>query len=390
MKPTILFVITQGGPWGGAQRYVYDIAIVAAEHFHVVVAIGESKGSHDLQQRLKDQRIEVVQLKYLRRDISPIYDILALFECKKLYKRHKPTIVHLNSTKAGIIGSIAKRLNLRNPIFSVVYTVHGWIFSEPMSKRKKTLYRFLEHMSMKQKDRLIVLSEQERNLAEEMLVIAPNKLSVIPHGIDPPTDVLPRDVARANLRELLQTPLVEDCYWIGAIANFYPTKGLDILIQAVAENRTKNIHAILIGDGPERFHLETLIKKLDVSSFVTLAGFIPNAASLLPAFDLFVNASRKEGLPYALLEAAIHGVPVIATDVGGVRSIVIHEKTGYLVPADDERSLAEAIRFATEHTDSMRQLALCGKEYVETQFSKPAMVQKTISLYQSLLPAKSP
>src|SRR3989338_4857857 len=121
-KLKILYVITQG-EWGGAQRYIFDLATNLADDFDVTVAVGEKQGKTDLQKKLgnwetrklkttdnknTEYRIQNIGLKHLKRNISPIHDILAVFELAKLYRNLKPDIVHLNSSKAGILGSLAK------------------------------------------------------------------------------------------------------------------------------------------------------------------------------------------------------------------------------------------------------------------------------------------
>ena len=115
-KPKLLYVITQGA-WGGAQKYVFDLATSLADDFDVTVAIGEPDGVQDLQSRITLRqaqgrqyhvsRIKIMQLKHVVRRISPLHDFLAIFELRQLYKKIKPDIVHLNSSKASIIGSLA-------------------------------------------------------------------------------------------------------------------------------------------------------------------------------------------------------------------------------------------------------------------------------------------
>jgi len=107
-KLKILYIITQG-EWGGAQRYVFDLVNNLADIFDITIAIGEIDGDQALKSKVKSQKskVKIVELKHLVRNISPVHDVLAIFELKKLYKTLKPDIIHLNSSKAGIIGSLA-------------------------------------------------------------------------------------------------------------------------------------------------------------------------------------------------------------------------------------------------------------------------------------------
>ncbi len=126
-KQKILYVITQGGPWGGAQKYVLDLAVEAQKYFEVAIAVGEKNGPNDLQKNAIRAGIKIIQLKHLGRSIKPIEDLKSTYELKNLFLSFSPNIIHLNSSKAGILGSIAHQLTNSNTT-RLVYTAHGWVF----------------------------------------------------------------------------------------------------------------------------------------------------------------------------------------------------------------------------------------------------------------------
>lgn len=386
-KPIILYVITQGGPWGGAQKYVADLAEALAEEFLVIVAVGEPNGIPDLQNRLKtNPEIDVIQLKHLRRDISPLHDILAIFELRRLFKKLKPDIVHLNSTKTGILGSLCC-YKLKAISYKLIYTVHGWVFHEPMGGVKRALYRALERSATKRKAKIVALSPQDEE-SGKLLGVPAHKLTMIPPGIEERAHMMSRHDARAKLRELSEADIPMDAVWIGTIANCYPTKGLDVLLRAIAEEKPtlRGVQAILIGDGPERKKLEALRDRFGLSGIVHFTGFLHDASRYLPAFDLFVLPSRKEGLPYTLLEAKAHGIPILATDVGGVSSLIENKRSGTLVPKDNVLVLAEALRAIVENPAEARRMAELGmRDGAAMRFSKTRMIEDTKILYQNLL-----
>lgn len=354
-KYKILHVITQG-EWGGAERYVFDLVANLGSNFEVIVAVGEPKGRQDLQDRLKQTgRARVIQLFNLVRRISPFRDIGAVFELAKLYKQIRPDIVHLNSSKTGIIGSLARLFVIRHSI-CVVYTVHGWIFNEPLPWFRKKIYFFLEKWTARLKDGFIMLSSLEAEQSKTLLKIPPEKIVIIPHGVAAPAAPLSKAEARNELLKKTGIKISAKGIWIGAIANYYKTKGLDILIQALAhkKNALPSISCILIGEGPERPRLAELIAALELDAMVHLAGTVTGAARFLPAFDLFVLPSRKEGLPYSLLEALAAGVPAVAAAVGALPSIIANKKNGLVVPPEDKAALAEAIEFSLRHLAELR------------------------------------
>ena len=134
-KKRILYVITQS-EMGGAQLYLYDLATSSeAQNFDITVAIGK-EGDGTLNAKLAEKNITVIELKHLVRPISPIQDIAGIFELKKIIKELQPDIIHLNSTKASIIGSLAS-LFIYVIRHKLVYTVHGWAFNESLNPIKK-------------------------------------------------------------------------------------------------------------------------------------------------------------------------------------------------------------------------------------------------------------
>lgn len=390
-KIKILYVITQGA-WGGAQRYIFDLATNLPDTFEISVAIGELPATNDLQKKLEEWQTEhpsvqltIIQLKHLHRSIRPAEDIRGVIELAGLYHRLKPDIIHLNSTKAGIIGSFAK-LGTALRTTKYIYTVHGWVFNESLSPKIRSLYVWLEKLTARVKDKIIVLSEQDRTSGERVLGISKNNFSLIPLGIALPRPTWSKTKAREILTAYLGDAATNDKRWIGTVANFYPTKGLDILIEAIRiiKEKLPPVVFVLIGEGPEQTAIEAYIKKYNLTDIVHLTGALDNAAALMPAFDLFVVPSRKEGLPYVILEASGSGVPVIATAVGGIPTLIQNNKTGVLVEQPSAGLLSEKILFALANPDIMLRYALAAKNNQDTS-SLAAMLDATEAIYRSLL-----
>ncbi len=386
-KPKLLYIITQGH-WGGAQKYVFDLATALADDFDITVAAGEPRKMPDLQKKLlKDSRVKLVQLNFLQRAICPIRDSLALLEIGSLYKKIQPDIVHLNSTKAGVLGSLfsPKKKCL------MLYTVHGWVFNEPMSSLKKKVYKFLEKISAKKKDKIIVLSEDEKNIGINELGIKKEKFEIIPVGIEKRNYILDRTGAIREINSILKNNVLnENDYIFGTIANFYPTKNLVGLIEAFnnAKDKLKNFHSVFIGDGEERKKIESLIKKYNLESNIHLLGFIENAEKLLKAFNVFVLPSKKEGTPYTIMEAKANGIPVIATNVGSISKLIENKKTGLLLEPENITKLAEGLIYAYEHPEEIKKMAENAKKESTSKFLKTDMISKTENLYRSISSSK--
>lgn len=379
----ILFVITQGF-WGGAQKYVLELASHLGPFFEVSLAIG----SDDYQAFRKkinkeNPNIQIYPLKHLKREISPLHDLLAIQELKNLYRKLQVDIVHLNSSKAGFLGSLAKNTNTK-----IVYTAHGWVFLEPLSPLRKKLYHSIEQYSAKFKDALIVLSDGDRLVAQKELHISKDKLHTIALGM-PNIAFLPKEQAREKL--LTQNSYIDMTkLLVLSIANHYPTKGLDILIEAIgtlSSEEQKQLQLCIIGDGPERTRLQTDINLLHLENTIFLIPFLENAATLLKAADLFVLPSRKEGLPYAILEALQAQIPIIATLVGGIPSLLKNTPGSLLIAPENPAALQSSLQKFLQNPQGFKDAAKENKkESFENSLSR--MREQTIAVYTSLLSTK--
>jgi glycosyltransferase involved in cell wall biosynthesis len=365
-KKKLLFVITKSD-WGGAGRYVFDLSTALSKEYDVAVALG---GNGPLVKKLYDAGIRTIPIPSLGRDINTKDDGTAFFELLRIFRNEKPDIVHLNSSKAGGLGALAARAA---GVRRIVYTAHGWAFNEPVPALPK-LFRWAASLAT------ILLSHRVITVSrfDEMHAPVGLETTMVHNGITAPA-FLPRAGARARITA--QTGIPEEALIIGTIAELHRNKGLDILLNAFAE--TADGHLVIVGEGEERHALERQIERLRLGTRVHLLGFIDNAASLLKAFDIFVLPSRKEGLPYAILEAGEAEVPVIASTVGGIPEIVDDQLSGILVPAHDSSALAEALNDLAAHPGMRGHYAARLKEKVDRYFPLYGMVKKTVEVYES-------
>jgi glycosyltransferase involved in cell wall biosynthesis len=369
-KPHILYVITKAS-WGGATKYVYDMAVAARdEGYSVTVAYGSSG---ELSERLLQQNIPVVEIQGMGRDISARGDWQSLRELITIIRKTKPDVVHANSSKAGLVATIAARISGTQKI---IFTAHGWAFNESRPIWQKAVLAFLHLITVWCADEVICVSEAIRRDALWM-PFCKNKFVVILHGIDMVT-VVPKEEARAKL-----APTIRQKTWIGTLAELHPTKGLDIGIKAFARIAPDfpDTALILIGEGQERTELTDLIKKLDIENKVHFCGQIQNASTVLSAFDILLFPSRSEALGYALLEAGNASLPVVASRVGGIPEIIQDSISGVLVTSDDVDGFAEALKKLLTNPELAIQFGVKLHARVQENFSKTHMIEKTLALY---------
>jgi len=387
----ILYLITLA-EWGGAQKYILDLAsfFKAQKNYQVAVALG-GKPNDELIKRLKALNIQTYYIAHLQRSVNFYHDFLAWWQIRSIYRKFQPTIVHLNSSKAGALGAMAT-VGYRKKINKVIYTIHGLILNEPLSFFKKTFYCLAEYLSAILKTDLICVSEFDKRSVIQHKISKPAKITVIHNGLKLATlNFFDKAMAKEKLIKISSYKLqinitelqAENCKLIGTIANFYPTKGLTYLIQAAQTvcNENPQTKFIIIGDGPGRRELTELIIEHQLENKVLLLGTLNQARQYIKAFDIFVLPSVKEGLPYTLIEAQAAGMPTIATSVGGNPEIIQHNQNGILIPPANPQALAESI--IKLFKDKKLQQRFSQASLIQaTNFSLRAMLTKTQQVYE--------
>ena len=381
-KQKILFIITKSN-WGGAQRYVYDLATGIKSDYEVVVALGGAGKSGQpvgrLAEKLKSSGIRSILVTKFTRDISAFNDLAAFFEIFSIIKRERPDIVHLNSSKAAGIGSLAARLLGTKKIF---FTVHGFAFEEKRSLIGKVLLVIASWITLLLSTDVIMISNNEY-LSVKNWPFVKDKLKVIFNGIDAPT-FLPRGDARRELSEILR---LKHGYWDSApfyavtVAELTRNKGLLYAVKAVSE--IPNCQYWIIGSGEEKTAIETEISTRGVNDRITMAGYIDGAARYLKAFDCYVLPSEKEGVPYVLLEAGFAGLPSIATEVGGISNLITKE-TGILLKPGKPEEISSALKYLIQHPTEAHELGSKLESLVRTNFNKSRMIDKVTAAYKDV------
>ncbi len=374
MKKKILYIITKGN-FGGAQRYVYDLASnLSKDQFEIAVALGEGE---ILEQKLQEKGIRVISLQNSKRDVILTQDFKLFFELLRLLKKEKPHIVHLNSSKVGVLGALAARLS---GVKKIIFTAHGFAFNEKRPWLQKLAIKFLSWLTLMLSTESIAVSEKECKQVEKWLFIL-GKIQLVHNGANKP-EFKDRDSARKEIETILKKPdlFSKYKYVVGSIGELTKNKAHCLGLKAFKEN--PEIAWVIIGEGEERFKLEQIIKEKNISN-VFLAGFVPNASYLLPAFDIFLLPSIKEGLPYVILEAGLASLPIIATNVGGIPEI-ISEENGILIPKENPDAIAGAIQKIISDKNKSQKMAQNLNIFVEKNFSLPKMISETLYIYDQV------
>ncbi len=387
-KQKVLFLVTKGG-WGGAQRYVFDLATsLPKEEYEAVVACGEQGRTtmgEALPEKLSAAEVRCARLPHLDRDVG-LADIAAIREIFQLLKKERPNILHLNSSKAALLGALAMRLI--QPPTKIIFTVHGWPFNEPRGAFWRFGIYLASWLTALLSHAVIVICDADLRAARRLPFIR-KKVFLIPNGITP-FETLPQGAARSALAPPVGGAstgvLPQDTAIIVTIAELTRNKGLSYALRAVArlmrERDLPMFRYIIVGEGEGRAQLERIIAEEKLSEVARIAGFIPDAQSLLSGADIFLLPSLKEGLPYVLLEAGATGVPTVATNVGGVQDIIGDMQNGMLIRPKREKEIADALRFLLRERKRREAFGAALREKVLRDFSFEKMLSKTIAVYK--------
>jgi len=368
-RKKILFLITKA-TWGGAQRYVYDLATNLPEsEFEPIVAFGEEGR---LAHLLAEKGVTTHRIASLERNVALLSDISSFFRIFVYLWRTKPDIVHLNSSKAAAMGALAARFS---GVQKIIFTVHGWPFNEKRGVLARRMIYSISWFTAFLSHRVIVVSKSDEAQGQRMRGVR-GKLSYIPIGIDTPY-LFPRIEAMQFLGDtVLALKNNVDMPKIFTIAELTRNKGISYAIEAIAQLKDRGIHMlyVLIGDGEERSHLKSLARKQGIENRVLFTGFIRDAAQYLKAADIFLLPSLKEGMPYVLLEAAAAGLPIVTTTAVNPEIVETYQNIRAVPPEDSEKIAEALLEIGREKSEHELFPSL-------SHFSLSNMLQKTTALY---------
>jgi len=377
----ILYVITKAS-FGGAQRYICDLAPYAAQRgFEVVVAYGKNEfgGESVFERKLKSDNIRTISIVSLGRDINIFDDAKVFFELIALFRREQPHVVHLNSSKIGGLGAVAARIAC---VRKIVFTAHGLPHNEPRPYWQKMVIRVGTWLTFIFAHNVIVIAQSELAEVTHWWGIQ-RKLTRIYNGVGL-YHGLTRDEARAKLEQLsglhLQGKIV-----LGGIAELTRNKGLAGFLEALEQLKKNHPDFIYVhfGVGELSEQLKALTDKFGLGEHVRWLGFDKEARNYVSAFDIFTLPSLKEGLSYTLLEAGSAGVAVAVSAVGGMPEIVIHEETGLTFSPGDVEEIVASLEKLINNEDLRNKYGEAIQARVRGKFSIDAMLQETLALYES-------
>jgi glycosyltransferase involved in cell wall biosynthesis len=362
----IVHIITRSDNIGGAQVHVRDLSIATREAGHdVTVLVG---GVGEYTEDLTEHGVPWIELPQLARIISPMGDARAFAQIRRTLAELQPDLVATHSSKAGALGRVAA-WSLGLP---VVFTAHGWAFQPALPAWKSGCYRLAERLAARFGDRIITVSQYDRELALRGRVVDPAHLVTVHNGIPDRGDIPRGDPAATPVRLI-------------SVARFEAPKDHTTILRALAGLRHLAWHLDLVGDGPLAPASEQLAAALGIADRITFWGSRRDVAERLAAAQAFLLSSNFEGFPLSVLEGMRAGLPVIASDVGGIPEAVVEGETGFLVPRGDVAGFRERLGTIIAEADVRRRFGAQGRRRFEQEFTLERCFAHTLAVYQDVL-----
>ncbi len=339
---------------------------------HAIVCLTESS---DFEDRLVGDNVTVYELhKRAGKDLS------AYVRLWKLLREIRPDILHTRNLGTVDLAPVARLAGVR----TTLHGEHGWDAADPEGTNAK--YRKLRRFCDKFISEYVAVSRDIAEWLARLIRDRQGRVNQIYNGVD-----AEKYTPNGNVADLPFVEDSQDLVVVGTVGRMDPIKNFDVLIDAVGKVLDSEralrarLRLVLVGDGPMAAEYRQRAAQCGLAEITWFAGKREDIPSLLRAMDIFVLPSRNEGISNTILEAMGVALPVIATRVGGNPELVLHEKTGVLVPPNDVDALARAIGDYANRKSVREEHRLAARRRAETEFSLDTMVRNYAELYDRLL-----
>jgi glycosyltransferase involved in cell wall biosynthesis len=293
----------------------------------------------------------------------------------KFARQHNVSLIHTHGYKANIFFGLMPKIVRRIPM---VTTLHGWTWVGGFNRIR--FYEWLEGISFHFIDQVVLVNEKIKQ-HPRLRILPKNSISIIENGIS-----INRRTNQVNLRQDISR-FTKKGFTIGAIGRLSSEKGFELLIESIAElvSEGKDFYLVLLGEGKLKNLLETRGEALGLKDRLLLPGYVADAASYMPLFDLFILSSFTEGLPMVLLEAMAAEIPIVATNVGGVAKTLNNGSAGLLIKPGSKKEIKDAVLSISKDPKAVHLRVSNAKQRVQEKYSSRAMALKYKTIYETIL-----
>jgi len=388
---TIARLIARLNVGGPATQAILMTEAFRKKGYRALLLTGEvPPGEGSMEYLAHERGVRPIKISKLSRKISAAADVKSFWRLIRLFRRERPTILHTHTAKAGTLGRLAA---IVTGVPVRVHTFHGHVFSGYFSSALTRIFLAIERFLGRHTDCIVAISpSQQRELVETYRIAPPDKVVTIPLGfdldrflrLDGPGGSI-RAAAGCNREAILVG-------WVGRMTAIKdPSLFLESALRICAA--LPSVQFIMAGDGELREDCAARIRQAGLHGKVVLTGWKRDLTVVYADLDLLLLTSINEGTPLALLEAMASGMPFIATDVGGVRDLMIgtaRTEEGWkrfdngILVARDSRRIAEAAQYLLLRPDLRREMGCAGREFVRNRYSCNRLADDLENLYLKL------
>ena len=338
--------------------------------------------------------LHTMTINEMKREINLKNDVIAYNKIKNIIKRFNPDIVHTHASKAGMLGRRAA-YSCKVPV--IVHTFHGHVFHSYFNSIQSNTFIEIEKNLAGKSNKIIAVSEiQKYELSNVYKITKPNKISVIPLGFD-----LSRFQENMNEKRKMfrnQFNIKDDEIAIGIVGRIVPIKNHQLFLESlkyVIENSKKPIRAFIVGNGEYKSFLENKAKQLKIDysdlekkkfdATLTFTSWIKDVDYVYAGLDIVALTSLNEGTPVSLIEAQAANKPIITTDVGGIKNVVVPDVTALLTKSNNYSDFSQRLLLLVEDNELRLKLSQKGWDNVKEKFHYTRLVNDMSNLYYNLL-----
>ncbi|MEI6311832.1 MAG: glycosyltransferase [Bacteroidota bacterium] len=392
--PRILRIINRLNLGGPTHNVAYLTKYLPKEYETLLLSgqIDSTEASSEFL--VKELDLTPQYIDNMQRELNPLKDRHAYYQIKKIIKEFKPDIVHTHAAKAGAVGRLAAA-HCNVPI--IIHTFHGHVFHSYFSPLKTRIFIEIERYLAKKSTAIVAISDiQKKELSETFKIAPASKFHVVNLGFD--LEKFHTDSGAKRKQFRTKWMIQDDEIAIGIVGRLVPIKNHSLFLDAmkwVLDHTTKKVKILLIGDGESRQTIEEKIKTLGIpycseqdlntSAKIVFCSWIKDVDVAYAGIDIVALSSLNEGTPVSLIEAQAAGKPIITTNVGGIKDVVLENETAFVVPSNEVNAFAEKTLELVENDTLRQNFSTKGYEHVIKTFSYQTLCSNMDKLYKSLL-----
>jgi len=388
-KIKVLRIINRFNIGGPTYNATFLTRFISDDFETLLVGGLPEEGESDSLHVLEEYGVKPLLIDEMKRLPNFSSDRKAYKRLKQIIEEFQPDIVHTHASKAGALGRKAA-YSLKVPV--IVHTFHGHVFHSYFGKIKTAIFKAIERNLAKKSTGIIAISElQKTELSNEHHICPESKIKVINLGFDLHKFHENLDEKRKVTRK--EFNVQDDEVAIAIVGRLAPIKNHTLFLEAmriVASKTQKKCVAFIVGDGTER---DTIIAKIQDLGFpphfrVEMTSWIKDIGTFNAGMDIICLSSNNEGTPVSLIEAQAANIPVVTTDVGGVKDILLEGETGFVVPKNNPEIYAEKVLLLIEDEKKRKKMSQNGWTFVEEKFHYTTLVKNVEAYYRELLNVK--